>query len=262
MFGDLSAEIPFEPLLLERGTGTSRAHAARPARSPRPLSLAEFPSASLPVQPPSEAQNAAAPRDGSPNSLLFSEEELARVLAALSVQLRLRWEEELRAQLDELARSLQARLLEAFSRATQVLREQRNCVARTAARAVTAALEALVPQLRKEQRAAALELLLEQSLASRPLGPLVIEAPAADLPELQACVPALLAAAGAELAYEVRPLTAEDSVLRVRWQESWAEIDLEAWARAVIERVHDFLEGRAILAPTLQASQGEQHGTG
>ncbi|MCS6878115.1 MAG: hypothetical protein RMK73_03255 [Geminicoccaceae bacterium] len=255
---NLSLDTPFVPSAGHRAPSAGGLAARGRPLARRALALREFPLGPAAEERPTVDTNGAPLPASETAPLSFTEDELARVCAALSVRLRREFERETENRLRSLARGLEARLTEALARSARERARDRTRAAAAIARAVGVALEALVPRLRSERLSAALETLLAETLASRPAGPLSIEAPAEDLPELQARLPGLLAAAGADLTYEIRPLPDPGAILRIRWEESWAEIDLEAWTRAVIERVRDFLDQRTSLGPT-DARMGGDH---
>lgn len=235
---------PFEPL----GTGpgrtwpsAARPAAGRPAR--RPLELVELGErAAAPADP--SASTPRAERAGE-RPLTFDEAELARACAAAAVAAARAAE----AAAAERWAAGDLLLREKLATAVEALRAEigrRDELLRTAvAQLVSAALEALVPALRSARAAAALERLLSVAIGERqPSATLILELPERDVPALAARVPTLLAEAGFEGGFEIRPVP-EGEVFRLVCGDLWAELDAAAWAAAVCERVRAAVEASA-----------------
>jgi hypothetical protein len=226
----------FEPATVGRRCDFGRTGRAEPAPLPvRRLELAELTEpAHDPVAP--AAPQPTAPARGEP-ALSFDEADLARACAGAAAAAARAAEGALAARLAATDAALRERLLLAVGELRADLRRREEAVRALVATLVAAALESLVPSLREARLSAALERVVATVAGEpRPLPPLILELPEQELPTLAPRLPALLAEAGLEGGFEVRP-AADGEVVRLVCGEFWSELDAAAWAAAVGERV-------------------------
>jgi len=246
----------FERVSVERSRAGARSDpGATAGATRRRLELVEFGERAAPDAAASPAPVSPAPLTHD-RPLTFDEAELARACAAAAAAA---------------ARAAEAAAAERWAASDHLLRERlaaavdalraeigrRDEALRTAVgQLVGAALEALLPGLRQARVAAALERVLAVAIAERrSLPTLILELPERDVPGLAARVPTLLAEAGFEGGFEIRPV-AEGEVFRLVCGDLWAELDAAAWAAEVRERVRAAIESLAFV-PTGQVEEAD-----
>lgn len=247
----------FEAFLGERAPwAAARSAPVKPrAVASRRLELADF---SEPTTGPVEVVS---PPPGAPaaaeRSFTFNEDELARACAGAARAAALVAGAEKAASLASYDTVLREQLAAAVAELVALLRGREDALRRTLQGLLTAALEALVPALREARLAAALERVVrraaDESIARRPL---VLELPEHDLPTLARRVPALLAEAGLDGGYEIRPIAASDTI-RLVCGEFWTELDAAAWASALCEQVRATIDSVSF-EPSPAAEEGHE----
>ena len=247
----------FEPGTVGRRSDRGGAGGREPAPPPvRRLELAEFTErAHEPVAPPPPQSRAPAP--GGP-ALSFDEADLARACAGAAAAAARATENTVAARLAATDAALRERLLVAVGELRADLRRREEAVRALVAALVAAALESLVPALREARLSAALERVVATVAGEPgPLPPLILELPERDFPTLAPRLPALLAEAGLEGGFEVRP-SVEGEVLRLVCGEFWSELDAAAWAAAVGERVRATIARLPLGASTTEEESDER----
>lgn len=206
----------------------------------RRLDLADL---AAPAAPPGEPLAVAAPTPARGERVLcFDEADLARACAATATAAARAAEAAAAARLDALDAASRERLAAAVDALRAELRRREETVRATLRALLGAALEALVPALREARLEAAVERVLAEASAATPAGgSLILELPEHELPTLAARVPALLAEAGFEGGFEIRPI-GEGETVRLLCGEHWAEIDAAAWAASVCELVRKAID--------------------
>lgn len=174
--------------------------------------------------------------------LRFGEADLARACAGVAAQSRSIAEAIACERAARARQSIEARLLEALGELQRDRAAQRADLLVTVRELLTAVLQALLPELREERLADGLARLLEASLPGLvPAQTLLVELPAAELATAAARLPSLLAAAGWEGGFEIRPVSGSDDLVRLRCGDSWAELDLEAGVRGLSDQLRELL---------------------
>lgn len=193
--------------------------------------------------------------------LLFDEDELARACAAVAARAAFVPEAASTARGREEEAMLREQLLAAVEGLRADLAARHASLRQTVGDLVALALDALLPTLREERLLSALEELVAEALgAGRPAPQnLIVEVPASGFELLAARLPALLAEAGIEAGYEIRPL-AEGDLLRLTVEETWAELDAGALASTIRDRIRAVIEAALCAAPGRKGDDDAREG--
>ncbi|MCS6779864.1 MAG: hypothetical protein NZ555_09195 [Geminicoccaceae bacterium] len=226
----------FRPVRSSRARGSELGHKAD-------LPLVDLAAPAEPTSPAAATVAVVSSADDvGARALRFSEAELARACAGVAAQQRSIAEAAAAERVARASRSIETRLLEALGELQRDRTAERALLLSTAREVLTAVLQALLPKLREERLADGLARLLEASLPGlAPAHTLLVELPAAELETAAARLPSLLAAVGWEGGFEIRPISGSEDLLRLRCGDSWAELDLEAWARGLSEQLRELL---------------------
>lgn len=203
----------------------------------RPLQLGDL--ATVEPDPPAVQASTARPQEAPAPSaqLLFDEAELARACAAAAAVAASAADRAAMERAVAADASVRAELELAVNGLRAELAARQAALRESLGRLVALALGALIPRLQDARLAAAVERILRSAPAQPRQAPLILEVPSGAHSELAARVPALLAEAGLDGPFEVRPHEAGDELVRLSCGELWSELDAAAWAAAVTERI-------------------------